>query len=250
MMNILRRTNVVWGAVCFAVLPCTVEARDLDSADTLYSQGVHAYFAGRSSEGELLLSRAMELASQDPRIYYYRALCLLRLGRSDQARGDMMVGAALEAERVNRYAIGKALERVQGSDRLLLERYRRQARSHVAADSTEVSRRRRGPVSADDTAAIREPVVVPLDELLRPKGPRSLTAQELSRRSPIWPAAESAPAQAAGAEASPPAAVEDPFREDAPAPAQEPPAPSATEPTTPTPPEPTEEAGENPFESF
>ena len=64
------------------------------------------------------------------------ALTLLRQGRSDEARGDMLVGAALEAQQPRRYAIGAALERVQGGERLLLEGFRRNAHREAVVQAS------------------------------------------------------------------------------------------------------------------
>ena len=67
--------------------------QDFNSTMMHYGEGVHAYFAGNSQQAEAALSQAMVLNSQDPRIYYFRALSLLRQGRTAEARGDMLVGA-------------------------------------------------------------------------------------------------------------------------------------------------------------
>src|SRR5262245_22599251 len=90
-----------------AILPATAtHGQDLDAATVHYGDGVHAYFRGNASRAEESLSSAMALNSQDPRYYYFRALSLLRQGRTAEARGDMQVGAALEAQRPGRFAVG------------------------------------------------------------------------------------------------------------------------------------------------
>lgn len=168
----------------------------------LYDRGVNAYFAGRGSDAEAALSEAIQWNPQDPRAYYFRALALLRQGRSDEARGDMLTGAMLEAQAPRHYAVGAALERVQGSERLMLERYRRDARSNAVSQAN-------GPTPTvqvvtpttfaqpePDAAVIRQHRVVPLEELLRPNGPQSVAAEA--------PAATPLTLQKAPEKASPP----------------------------------------------
>ncbi|MEX0713532.1 MAG: tetratricopeptide repeat protein [Pirellulales bacterium] len=95
----------------------------------LYGEGVHAYFAGDHGEAHALLSKAIDSGSQDPRAYYFRGLAHLKLGRDPEARDDFAEGARLEVADADRfYNVSKSLERVQGRNRLLLERYRSDAR--------------------------------------------------------------------------------------------------------------------------
>jgi hypothetical protein len=95
----------------------------------VYGEGVHAYFAGDYREAHALLSKAIDSGSQDPRAYYFRGLAHLRLGRDPEARDDFAEGARLEVADADRfYNVSKSLERVQGRNRLLLERYRSDAR--------------------------------------------------------------------------------------------------------------------------
>jgi hypothetical protein len=200
-----------------------VRGQEYESADQLYGEGVRAYFSGDAMRAEGSLSQALEIPSQDPRPYYFRALSLLRLGRAAEARGDMLVGAALEAQQPNRYGVGKSLERVQGYDRLLLERFRRQAR---------VDARARGPSNGlmqasgvDDSRALRQRVVIPLDAYLQPGIPQHATSVDAS--APIHRTFAPAPALQAPSAA---AAADDPFRDDPHLPAANP----AIAPPTPT----------------
>lgn len=208
------------------------------AALSAYDQGVNAYFAGRCGQAELLLSEAMQANSQDPRVYYFRALSLLRQGRRDEARGDMMVGAQLEAQASQRFAVGAALERVQGSNRLMLEEFRREARRNVVqqTSATEPVRKQARPavppiMNGGDAAVLRENHVVPLDELVRPGGPRVMADEPIEATPPqTQPAAPAA--------AAPSAAPANPFADDAQAPPAEAAAPhaeAATPPATPPP---------------
>jgi hypothetical protein len=96
------------------------------SGSVLYGRGVDAYFSGDTTNAELFLGQAIAELPDDPRPYYFRALTLLRSGRQADSQSDMEIGASLEARRPKQFGVGKALERVQGSERLVLEKYRRQ----------------------------------------------------------------------------------------------------------------------------
>jgi hypothetical protein len=183
----------------------------------LYSQGVNAYFAGRSSEAESHLSQALAFEAQDPRMYYFRALSLLRLGRLDEARGDMMVGASIEAQHPQRFAVGKALERVQGGHRLMLERYRREARTQQVAlkpvEPPRAVRRQPQQMPSHDQHVLRQRIVIPLDRLLGSGPPQPLSTEELSLRRQAVEARPIPPQPAS--EATPTAEIsDDPFRDD------------------------------------
>ena len=207
------------------LLPQTLRGQQPSELNRLYSQGVNAYFAGRSNDAESHLSQALALDAEDPRIYYFRALSLLRLGRLDEARGDMMVGASVEAQRPQRFAVGKALERVQGGHRLTLERYRREARSRqVALKPAQPGQRVRRPrpqITSHDEHVLRQRVVIPLDQLLGSGTPQPLSAEQLSRRTRQALEARATPPQTTREAAEPAAASDDPFRDDSSRPATE-----------------------------
>lgn len=112
----------------------------LDVLNELYGSGVHAYNSGAFREAYDDLSMAIRNGSKDPRVYYYRGLAYLRLGRPQEARLDFQKGAALEMGDTDHfYPVSKALERVQGQARAQIERYRSNARL-VAFQSRERSR--------------------------------------------------------------------------------------------------------------
>jgi hypothetical protein len=247
MNNILRRIGLSWIALATMISPAVVHGRDWDAAADLYGRGVHAYFAGGSTEAEALLSRALVINPHDPRLFYFRALSRLRLGRTDEARADMKDGAALEAERFNRYPIGAALQRVQGSDRLLLEQFRQQARAKAAMEGDRQVRARIQQITGHESNVLREKVVVPLEELLRPGGPRSLTADELAQRAAFAEPIGAAIKPAERPVPRPASSEVEPFDDAAPQPAVVTPTPVPASSATPeTPPE----SEDDPFSVF
>jgi len=237
----MRNTHlwIILGSLAGGALlwPGTVRGQDFDAATLHYGQGVHAYFAGNCRQAESHLSSALEMNSHDPRTYYFRALSLLRLGRAAEARGDMLTGAALEAQRPNRFAIGAALERVQGYDRLLLEQFRRQARLDAALNGGASGRQ---TVTGRHPETLRQRVVIPLDEYLRPGVPQPAARGAVDTTVPrtFAPSTDRQP-PATGDRRAPAETPDDPFRDDPQAPARRapvvPPPPTSSEPSAPAP---------------
>ncbi|HEX4412889.1 MAG TPA: hypothetical protein VH107_04620 [Lacipirellulaceae bacterium] len=219
MMNYLRSIYIV--TVCSSLLGMA-QAQEPQPAK-LYERGVNAYFNGRASEADTLLSEAIQWNSQDPRAYYFRAFSLLRESRIAEAQGDMLVGATLEAQSPGGQAVGSALERVQGCDRLMLEQFRRHARQNAVTQASATSEvpqpaagaHARVPLStppqtfkAPDAGVLRERRIVPLEELLRPGGPQTVVEEP-------QPAEEQAQPKAPPAAANPAASPADnPFGDD------------------------------------
>lgn len=125
-----RRVRVVAGpaACCLAAVigSASVQADTPLSRDFMGS-GMHAYHAGSFQRSIDDLTAAIEAGCQDPRAYYFRALAMLEQGREDEAVADMQEGALLESGGPGGIVVGRSLERVQGRNRLMLERYRRRA---------------------------------------------------------------------------------------------------------------------------
>jgi hypothetical protein len=120
----------IW-IVCLS-LACTGVALPALAQDglleDLYGRGVHAYFEHRYEEAHGLLTKAITSGLKDPRAFYFRGLTNLRLGRPDEAKVEFATGADYEAIAAEPVNVGKALERVQGADRLTIEQHRRAGR--------------------------------------------------------------------------------------------------------------------------
>jgi hypothetical protein len=243
MTNICRMLSFV--TVCATTLIAAGQSWG-QSASSYYEQGVNAFFAGRPDQADSYLSDAIGLDSQDPRAYYFRAFTLMRQGRCAEARGDMMMGARLEAQSPRQVAVGVALERIQGPGRLMLEEIRRQAR--LESGTTSAGAVMRGSQNSitrpGEVGVLRERRVVPIDEFLRPGGPRTVAApqaQAPDEMPPVPPAATTpaaTPSEAAAnpAEATSPAAP-NPFEDDSQRPeAKAPPTPPQASPRATTPP--------------
>jgi len=104
--------------------------------------GIHAFHAGDFTLAYDEFSSAVEAGSTDPLAYYYRGLSALRLGRTDEAAADFATGAEREALDGGLRRVSRTLERVQGPDRITLEKYRQRARlAGLQQDQEAVSRR-------------------------------------------------------------------------------------------------------------
>jgi hypothetical protein len=257
------------GLVTVGALTLIATARcGAQSAASYYEQGVNAFFAGRGNQAESYLSEAINYDSQDPRAYYFRAFALMRQGRCAEARGDMMTGAQLEAHSPRQVAIGSALERIQGPGRLMLEEIRRQARLEAGGASAPAAMGStfQNPIARPgEEAVLRERRIVPLEEFLRPGGPRTVAepAVQAPDELPAGTPAATMPADGAAMEPAEKAtpAVPNPFEDDSQRPEPNAPAvvtPPQAVPTPPaTPPQddaeappaatPPADAGENPF---
>jgi hypothetical protein len=117
---------------------------------TTYGAGVHAFFSGDLERSYDALTAAIAAGTRDPRAWYFRGLAALRMGRLDEAEADFSEGAAREIAAVGGWPVSRSLERVQGAERLQLERHRTRAR--VAALERDREARQRRYVEIDEAA--------------------------------------------------------------------------------------------------
>ena len=78
----------------------------------MYGRGAHAYFAGQYQEACDDLAMAIDAGSNDPRVYYFRALANLRLGKHKNADADMLSG---HDARSGRFESNLSREQVAGA---------------------------------------------------------------------------------------------------------------------------------------
>ncbi len=123
----------------------------------LYGKGVHEYFSGDYTKAFEQLTAAIAAGSRDPRVFYFRGLAYLKFGRTPEAEMDFRNGAELESRDVNKYYnVGRALERVQGSDRQLLESYRVQARMAAYKESEKIRKARYEAVKREEARVLQQ----------------------------------------------------------------------------------------------
>jgi len=116
--------------------------------------GIHAYHAGDFDRAYDDLTNAIGAGTDDPRSYYFRGLAALRLGRTSEAEADFTTGADRELSTGSIRRVSQSLERVQGHDRLTLERFRARARLGALQREREVYGRRYSTIE-DATSDVR-----------------------------------------------------------------------------------------------
>jgi hypothetical protein len=125
----------------------------------MYGSGVHAYFSRDYVSAYEYLTSAIEGGSTDPRCHYFRGLTYIKLGREPEAEMDFAKGAELESRDVDGfYAVAKSLGRIQGSARLVLERYRVKARMAALKHAEEVHRARYEATRAEENRVLHPPI--------------------------------------------------------------------------------------------
>lgn len=195
----------------------------------LYGRGVHAYFARDFQQAHQFLTMAIDKGTQDPRVYYFRGLTYAMTGRPQEAEADFRKGAELEAADVdNYYNVSRALQRVQGSIRLTLEKHRQQARLEARERNERIARAKyqeflenQKRVLLPPQGAIGQPVIPPGVEQKAPSANDPFTT----------PPAESSAVPPAPAQTAPPPAA--PRTSPASPPAQAAPPPPSNDPSAP-----------------
>ena len=162
-----------------------------------YGNGVHAYFGGDFQCSYDALSSVIEAGGTDPRAHYFRGLAAPKLGRIDEAEADFEQGASLEAAgrgSVGSRMIGRALERVQGCDRLKLEQYRGRARVAALQRDRAATQRRYSDIyeSEADVLRSRRPERIKTAEPLATPRPMAAEADEPAAEEPKAEAEEPA----------------------------------------------------------
>jgi len=148
------------GLLCAGMVQTTVAVRaagDQFAVTASYGSGVHAYYAGKYQQSYEDFSAAVEAGSLDPRVFYFRGLTALKLGRSDEAQADFSEGAKQEAAGWSGRPVSPSLERVQGPDRLRLEQYRVRARVVAIKRDKEAGQRRYSEFTDAAPDVLRKP---------------------------------------------------------------------------------------------
>ncbi len=178
-----------------------------------FGSGAHAFFGGDYQRAYDDLTQAIAAGSKDPRAFYFRGLAARRMGRIDEAEADFASAARIEADALGDWPVSRTLERIQGDDRLAIERHRvrsrievLQARKDAAArrysqiesvQDTYLRRRRPEGVTQDNTAAFGTPEAAPAEPI--PPGrpveaiPEERSEETMAEREPVVEPVESSP---------------------------------------------------------
>lgn len=214
----VRTIAVVLGALLLAAAPMHAQEAVLSQ---FYGSGVHAYFAADYVKAHDELTAAVNGGSSDPRVFYFRGLSYIRLGRPEEADLDFQKGAELEAKDVNKfYNVSKALERVQGFSRSAVEKHRVSARMAAFEQTRKMQQDRyEAQRAADRENALRPPTepampAVPGEPAEKPVEKPAVSDDPFNSGAGPKPVEPKAPATEPGPAAPPaekPAATDDPF---------------------------------------
>jgi hypothetical protein len=162
-----------------------------------YGQGVHAFFSGDFVGTYEQMTAAVDAGSKDPRVFYFRGLAFLQLGREQEAAKDFQKGAGLEATDTNKfYDVSKALERVQGPGRAALESYRVNARMAVMERAERLRKARYEAIQREESRVLRAKPLTSDESNEKPKAEVHATA-EATTEAAAQPAVNAEPAAAA-----------------------------------------------------
>jgi hypothetical protein len=123
----------------------------------LYGEGVHAFHARDLTRAYDLFTRAIDGGLNDPRAFYFRGLTAMESGRSYEAEEDFRAGAAIEARNGTGGSVGRALTRVQGSARMMIEKARTEGRLSAQAEMAADAARRYSGQQAIEAEVLQAP---------------------------------------------------------------------------------------------
>ena len=178
--------------------------------------GMHSFYSGDFVRAYEDLTAAVEAGTADPLAYYFRGLTALRLGRTDEAEADFSKGAEKEAADGGVRRVSRTLERVQGVDRLTLERYRARARmAGLHRDRAAAGRRYSEIEEAQPEVLRRRRPESVRPELMAPSRGSAAAPEDGVEEVPAPPAAGRRPAKPPAAPKRPATeADDDPFADD------------------------------------
>ena len=174
--------------------------------------GVHSYFGGDYQRAYEDLTEAIAAGSGDPRALYFRGLAARRMGRIDEAEADFSQAATLEASGLGAWPVSRTLERVQGVDRLALERHRVRSRIAASQGRREAVERRYSQIESVQESFLRR---------TRPKNELRDPAAEFERNTPVELVPPGAAEEPAVDEESEPEMTDEPAEREPPAEADE-----------------------------
>ena len=208
-------------ALFVATSPSPVRAEEPLGVSASYGAGVHAYFDGDYQGAYDALTAAIEAGSMDPRAYYYRGLASIKLGKSDdEINGDFSEGSTRETMGRGGLSVSRSLERVQGRDRMRLEKYRQRARVAAVQRDEAATRQRYIDVQdrAPDVLRRRVPeIAAPAEPVVPPAAKPRAQAPRPAAGTPKAAAPRPAPAPRGAAEPA-----DDPFADPTPRPGDDP----------------------------
>lgn len=171
----IRHKSIGWMTLVLLGLAAGSAAGEDESAAELYGKGVHAYFAADYDQAVTWLTESIAKFDGDPRAYYFRGLALANESGVEAGLADFNQGADVEINRTDRpvYNINGALQRVQGSLRLELEKVR------VATRQAAIERQKKRNLIRYEELKRRDEVVLFKPNRPAPQGDLELPKPDL-----------------------------------------------------------------------
>ena len=151
----MTRFSLPLFAIALSMAVTSVASAQSPVLAELYGRGVHAYYSGNTLDAHKYLTLAIDNGSSDPRAYYFRGVVNSATGRQVEAEEDWTAGAELEAKGEYGMAIGRALQRIQGSTRIQLENIRQIVRLENRATQAAQNRARYNDLKAAESEVLR-----------------------------------------------------------------------------------------------
>ena len=129
-----------------------------DESDHIYGQGVHTFFDRDYEEAVTILLQIEDIKSNDPRPYYFLGLAYLRQKKTEEADQYFKKAAQLEysGRALRDYGVSEALRRIQGEERLRIEKIRSEERTNARIREQQLREARYGSENAAGRTAIRQ----------------------------------------------------------------------------------------------
>ena len=129
-----------------------------DDSDHIYGKGVHAFFDRDYESAVTILLQAEEIQSIDPRPFYFLGLAYLRQEKTKEADQYFKQAAQLEfsGRGARDYGVAESLRRIQGEDRLRIEKIRSEERTSARIREQQHREARYGGENAADRETLRQ----------------------------------------------------------------------------------------------
>ncbi|MDR2168797.1 MAG: hypothetical protein LBP59_01485 [Planctomycetaceae bacterium] len=130
-----------------------------NESEVLYGAGVHAFFDGDYKKAIEIFDKVESLGSEDPRPYFFAAIARYRLDvNSADADKYFKKASTLEwqGKNLREYDVPESLRRIQGNERLHIEKYRTQAKIIWQKTKTTQDKIKYGTQIANDKNIVAE----------------------------------------------------------------------------------------------
>lgn len=113
--------------------------QSLELANEVFGRGVHLYWQGDYKNALQQFQLGVQLNTEDARLWYFKGFCELALGRKSEAEKSIVTAIVLHEKTLDKREIARALERVQGKFRMVVESLRPRASILLRAEKMKAT---------------------------------------------------------------------------------------------------------------